>query len=256
MPKTKPEVLVINDSKTMLNLVTGYLSQLDLQVFTASSAEEGLTLARAYRPDVVLCDIVLLGQSGYAFLANLRADPELVHTPVVLMTGVSAMKDRMRAVDSGADDLLTKPFDKAELISRVKAVLRLKAREDEVRQANTRLRERRHLMSTLFVVGNQLRDTLDPTDIIDDFKEINDQYGHLIGDEMLREVVRRMIRNLRDVDVVARYGGEEFALILPDTEVNSAVLAAERIREAVCNRPPVRCILKSAVTCAICPNMV
>ncbi|MBC8263678.1 MAG: response regulator [Anaerolineales bacterium] len=142
MSETKPKVLVIDDSRTTLNLVTGYLSQLDLETITATNTKEGLALAHTHEPDLVLCDIVMPGRDGYGFLADLRADPKLSPTPVVLMTGVVAMKDRMRAVDSGADDLLTKPFDKAELIARVKALLRLKARQDETRQTNIQLRER------------------------------------------------------------------------------------------------------------------
>lgn len=182
------KVLVIDDSQTTLNLTTGYLSQLDLETITATTVAEGLALARTHQPDLVLCDIVMPDRDGYDFLADLRADPELAPTPVVLMTGVSAMQDRMRAVDSGAADLLTKPFDKAELISRVKALLRLKAREDEVRQANAQLRERMHLMSILFMVGNQLRDSLDPADI---YRVIREVLVTIIGAQAFTIYVRQ-----------------------------------------------------------------
>jgi DNA-binding response OmpR family regulator len=151
----QPTVLIVEDSQTVLNLITGHLSQLGLQTLTATGAVDALALARAHKPDLVLTDIVMPERDGYCLLADLHADPDLARIPVVLMTGVEAMQDRMRAVDSGADDLLTKPFDKAELIARVKALLRFKAREDEVRQANARLRERMYLLTTLFVVGNQ-----------------------------------------------------------------------------------------------------
>ena len=72
---------------------------------------------------------------------------------------------------------------------------------------------------------------------IDDFKRVNDRYGHQFGDEVLQELVRRVTRTLRDVDLVARYGGEEFALILPNTDAESATLAAERIRQLIGDTP-------------------
>jgi len=171
MSKKRPKVLVIDDSQATLNLVVGYLSMHELETLTATHVAEGLAQAREHLPDLILCDIVMPERDGYDLLREVRADLVLAETPVVLMSGVSAMQDRLRAADSGADDLLTKPFDKAELIARVKALLRLKARQDEVHQANARLRERIRLLSTLFVISNQLRESLDPGDI---FRVINE----------------------------------------------------------------------------------
>jgi signal transduction histidine kinase/FixJ family two-component response regulator len=174
----QPTVLVIDDSPATLNLVAAYLAAVDVRTLLAFCGEEGLAVARAERPDLVLCDIVLPDRDGYSVLAALRADPALEDTPVVLMTGVSAQVDRTKAINGGADDLLTKPFDRAELTTRVKALLRLKAREDAVHRANAQLRERVYLLSTLFVVGNHLRDSLDPQDV---FRVIRDTLQVIVG---------------------------------------------------------------------------
>lgn len=165
MPEPQSTILVVDDSPTLLHLVNEYLSQLKLTVQTAANVSEALALARACKPDLILSDIVMPGQDGYALLTEMRTDPELAHIPVVLMTAVDTMKDRMRAVESGAADLLTKPFDKAELQSRVKALLRLKAREDELYLANAQMGERLRLLQTLFVIASQLHDSVDPGDI-------------------------------------------------------------------------------------------
>jgi two-component system cell cycle response regulator len=74
---------------------------------------------------------------------------------------------------------------------------------------------------------------------LDHFKTVNDSYGHLVGDEVLRGVSAMLQREARAVDVVARYGGEEFVVILPETAAEGAIALAERIRERVCNSPPI-----------------
>lgn len=183
----RPKILVIDDSPVSLRLVSGFLAAIDVQTVTAASAEEGLALARTERPDLVLCDIVLPDRDGYAVVADLRADPLLADTPIVMMTGVSAHKDRMRVVNCGADDLLTKPFDLAELSSRVKALLRLKAREDALRETNQRLRERVYLLSTLFIVGHELQESLKPQDV---YRVIRETLQTIVGADQFAIYVR------------------------------------------------------------------
>jgi signal transduction histidine kinase/FixJ family two-component response regulator len=183
----QPKVLVIDDSPLSLRLVAGFLATIDVQVLTAGSGEEGLATARAERPDLVLCDIVLPGRDGYSVLADLRADPALADTPVVMMTGVTGHKDRMKAINCGADDLLTKPFDLAEVTSRVKALLRLKRREDALREANARLRERIYLLSTLFVVGHQVHESLQPQDV---YRVIRETLQTIVGADQFSIYVR------------------------------------------------------------------
>lgn len=180
MPDELPNVLVIDDSKSTLNLVRGYLETMQLQISTATSVAEGLAKARECPPDLILSDIVMPIQDGYDLIEELRVDPSLSNIPVVLMTGVSAMQDRLKAVNSGADDLLTKPYDRAELVSRVTALLRLKQREDEIRQANANLNERMRLLSTLFIISSQLRESLDAKDIL---RVINETLVVIAGGE-------------------------------------------------------------------------
>ena len=208
MTDEHPKVLVVDDSQATLNLISGYLNQLDVQVFAASSVTEALALARINHPDLVLCDIVFPESSGYEFVDVLRADETLADTPIVLMTGVSALQDRLRAVNSGADDLLTKPFDKAELTSRVKTLLRLKKREDTIRRANVELRERMRLMSTLFLIGNQLRDSLDPADI---YRVIREALTTIVGVKAF-SIYLRLKDSVERFDLVVMHGLKDTAV--------------------------------------------
>jgi len=165
VPPLKEKVLVIDDDRLTLELCEEVLRELDLDLICARSAREGMLLARAQRPNLVLIEITMAYKDGYDFLSMLRADPELEPTPVVMIAGDGTLQDRLRAVYAGAAELLTKPFDEAELAARVKSLLRLGRSEAELRECDARLRARARLLQTLFVIGGELRDVIDPSDV-------------------------------------------------------------------------------------------
>ncbi len=213
-----------------------------LDVFCAEGGVPGLELARREKPDLILLDLEMPEMSGFDVCRALKADPELCMIPVLFLTGSSTAEDKVRGLDLGAVDYITKPFDAFELCARVRAALRTKHLQDLlIEHAHidplTGLPNRRALMERLqrewarierhgghlsFIMAD-----------IDHFKRVNDRYGHHIGDKMLHEVARAIARQCRELDLPARYGGEEFAVIVPHETVGGAVRLAERCRQEV-----------------------
>ena len=155
----------------------------------------------------------------------LKADPELCMIPVLFLSGSGTSADKVRGLDLGAVDYITKPFDEFELKARVRAAIRTKYLQDLlIEHAHidplTGLPNRRALMDRLQMEwarmqrhGGELSFIMAD---IDYFKRVNDTYGHSIGDKLLQEVARTIARQCRESDLPARYGGEEFAIVVPE----------------------------------------
>jgi diguanylate cyclase (GGDEF)-like protein len=162
--------------------------------------------------------------------------------PVIFLTGSERRDDKIRGLDLGAVDYVTKPFDPFELLARVRAALRTKHLQDLLVQHSqidplTELANRRALTERLkqewartrraqgrlaFIMGD-----------VDHFKRVNDTHGHHVGDRVLRHVAGAVAESCRTSDLPARYGGEEFAVVVPDQSVEGAERLAERCRREV-----------------------
>lgn len=117
----KPKILVIDDEESILNLVTAYLKPEGYEVYTASDGQSGLHAARAYKPDLVVLDIMLPGLDGIEMLTRLRRESDVY---VILLTAKTDETDKIVGLSVGADDYVTKPFSPRELVARIKAALR------------------------------------------------------------------------------------------------------------------------------------
>lgn len=244
-------ILIIDDSKTQRQQILQTLKDNSLgnTFYEAGEGIEGFKSALAKKVDLILCDLEMPGFDGFKFLAMKSSREELKDIPVILLTGHSDSETKIRGLEHGASDYLTKPFVPGELIARVRIHLRLKALQDELKKRNEMLRElsntdpltglcnRRYMMEFLnrefqrairtdrylsLVMGD-----------VDHFKSINDAYGHQHGDEVLKTVAQSMRNQLRPYDLAARFGGEEFAVILPATSLETAIAAAKRLRTTV-----------------------
>jgi two-component system cell cycle response regulator len=176
--------------------------------------------------------------------------------PVIFLTARGAASDRVAGLDLGAVDYVVKPFDAAELTARVRVALRQKAARDALAaeaatDGLTGLLNRRELdarAAELIALSRRYSRPLSCLMIdVDHFKQINDAYGHAAGDEVLRQVARRIRAGCRVSDVAGRYGGEEFTLLLPDTDIEGAVAVAEKLRGAVSAEPVRAAIADSAM---------
>jgi len=242
-------ILIIDDSSTIRHGIHLVLKQARLfdNYFEVASAMEGLEILEEYPVEVVICDIVMPGMDGFEFLREMKSQDDYRDIPVVLLTGQESVEKKIKGLDMGASDYLLKPFDPGELIARVKVQLKVKRLQDELKVAKQRYKElsltdyltqifnRRHFMELFDLEFSRSMRYGHPLSLVifdlDDFKHINDNFGHLQGDKVLRQLSDLVKSEIRSYDVFARYGGEEFVLMLPQTPVEGAFPVAEKIRE-------------------------
>ena len=212
----------------------------------ALSAEEGLGMAQAIKPDLILLDVDLPLVTGFEVCQKLKDDPKTSEIPVIFLTGDQAIHTKVQGFDLGAVDYVTKPFDSAELRARVRAALRTKRYHDL-------LSARSHVDGLTGVWNRSYFNQRFGEEIsaaqryerhvslimldLDGFKGLNDSYGHPFGDQVLQAVGSILHTFLRTTDAPCRYGGEEFALILSETDQAGAIISAERIREQISQCP-------------------
>jgi len=244
-------ILIVDDSEAIQHHVERVLSAQseEFRVLTAKDGLSAFNLIVRNKVDLVLCDVVMPGIDGFKFLTLKQSRPELADLPVIMLTGASDVSEKVRGLEAGAADYLTKPFHDQELVARVRVHLKLRALQEELRIKNEQLQlvsrtdeltsiwNRRHLMEVGEVELDRARRYKNELGCImldlDHFKLVNDQHGHLVGDQVLSAVARQLQQDLRKCDLAARYGGEEFVLLLPQTGLAGSLAVAERQRLAV-----------------------
>ncbi|HYG67333.1 MAG TPA: diguanylate cyclase [Anaeromyxobacteraceae bacterium] len=240
------KILVVDDSPTQLYWLAHVLAREGHAVRSAATGADAIREVRASPPDLVFLDWVLPDMDGLEVLRAVKALPEEQFIPVIMLSAKSDLDSRVAGLRIGADDFLAKPFAEAELLARAAAMLRIKTLQDELREAKrlleeqsitdalTGLRNRRCFDERLREEFERARRYGDPLAVLmidlDHFKDVNDRYGHPVGDVVLRETAALLRISTRDPDTCARFGGEEFAVILPKTHVIGATTVAERIR--------------------------
>lgn len=137
----RPSILVVDDTPQNLKLLADLLEAEGYAATTAASGEEALERIAETAPDLVLLDIMMPGLNGYEVCRRIRADAATALLPVVLVTSLDPQQERVRGIEAGADDFLSKPIHKPELLARVRSLLRIKALQDEVKSQAARLAE-------------------------------------------------------------------------------------------------------------------
>jgi diguanylate cyclase (GGDEF)-like protein len=238
------KILVVDDDKILTKLVRTRLEAENYRVFVASNGEEALHVLEKKKPDLVLLDIMMPGIDGFETCERIRSQPAYRHLPVIMLTAKDHPSEKVKGLDIGADDYITKPYESDELLARIRAGLRARKEYDRMTKmveldALTCLYNRRSFDQRLeeeFSRAERYNRELSLIMLdIDHFKTVNDTYGHQVGDIVLKQVADLIQKNVRKSDIPYRYGGEEFVILAPETDVAGVKTCAERIR-ASCER--------------------
>lgn len=250
------KILIAEDDPVSRRLLEVTLSKWGYEVIACADGQAAWDVLKAPdAPQLVILDWMMPRMDGLQVCKQVRDREERPSEPyvyILLLTAKSQKTDMVTGLEAGADDYLTKPFDAQELRVRLRAGRRILDLLDElVRAREIILEESRKdsltQLSTRATVLELLQQELDrsqrsvdrdtPVSVIladlDHFKHINDTYGHLAGDAVLREAARRMRDAIRPYDSIGRYGGEEFLLVLSNCDTIGAVALAERLLQAV-----------------------
>ncbi len=242
-------ILIVDDNAMIRSEIKAVLMK-DGSFSHFMEAADGLTAFKTIMetpPDLVLCDLVMPGFDGLKFLGLKASRKELEQIPVIILTAEDDLDRKAEILERGAQDYVTKPFHEKELLARVRIHTKLKLLQDELREKNvlletlsvtdvlTGLANRRRLMTRLEEEVARARRYKTPLSVvmidIDHFKRVNDEHGHAMGDEVLRNIGGMLKAGVRTTDLAARYGGEELTLVLPHTDIPAALQVAENLRE-------------------------
>ncbi len=258
-------ILIVDDDPTARLVLKKALENAGHEVFVAGNGKEGLERAREVHPALIICDWMMPKMNGIELCRQVKSDPELETTFFILLTSRERVNDRIEGLDSGADEFLCKPIEVQELRARVRAGLRLSSLTRQLKEANQKLLVRNQLLESLSLTdpltGMLNRRAFDRSlphllqqfhpephhenarylclfvlDI-DRFKLVNDTYGHLVGDRVLKVVAERLQESGHPNSSFYRYGGEEFTCITPGINRTTALLYGEHLRRAIADFP-------------------
>jgi diguanylate cyclase (GGDEF)-like protein len=235
-------VMIIEDHPDQRELLEIVLQKEGYRVVTAANGVEALDKLAKEPVRVILSDVMMPKMDGFELMRKIRGNPEFKNVYIILITARIQERDRVQGLDLGADDYITKPFSFSELLARVRVGARVVQYQQHLEHQalidsltslfNRRAFERK--MEEEFERAMRYHHALSLIILdVDDFKKINDTYGHHWGDQVLKKIAEHLRTKTRRSDYPSRYGGEEFVLILPETDVENALRVDSKVRSEI-----------------------
>jgi diguanylate cyclase (GGDEF)-like protein len=257
------DILIVDDMPNNLRFLSTTLTEQGYKVRSVTDGLMALTVAQAAKPDLILLDIMMPNIDGYEVCQRLKANEQTCDIPVIFLSALDEVLDKVKAFSVGGVDYITKPFQLEEVLARIQTHLSLRAAQKEISQLNTeleqRVRQRTAQLEQEIAERLQIQERLLHLalhDVLtglpnrtwfmksleqllqqvskksgcffavlfldcDRFQFVNDSLGHLVGDQLLVSISRRIELCLRPSTTLCRLGGDEFAILLPAVEKNS-----------------------------------
>ncbi len=264
--KGEQDIVIVDDTPDNLRLLVGILKESGYKVRPAPNGKRALATIHKEPPDLILLDIMMPEMDGYEVCERLKKDERTRHIPIIFLSALNQVFDKIKAFSAGGVDYITKPFQVEEVLARVNTHLMIRAQQKALTLQNEELmrktalieeqaRKLERLASRDFLTGlSNRRDFMEKAHQeekrirrtqtcfalilidIDHFKKVNDTYGHDVGDNVLVSVAQCLQQGLRAQDIVARWGGEEFICLLPETELGGARHVGEKLRTMIESR--------------------
>lgn len=236
------KILIAEDDTTSRLVLAATLKKSGHEVSAAKNGREAWEMLQEDGFSMVISDWMMPDVDGLELCRLIRAQHQMTYTYVILLTALGGKTNYLDAMDAGADDFITKPFDADQLEARLRVAGRILDLHETLRTSAmydslTGLLNRAAIMDSLAQELDRADRDARPLGVllsdIDHFKRVNDTHGHPAGDAVLRQVASHLRLSLRSYDKIGRYGGEEFLMVLPSCDRSNALSLADRLRQVI-----------------------
>jgi diguanylate cyclase (GGDEF)-like protein len=251
MPGKKSIILVVDDRPANLKVLLSFLKVYAFSIRVAESGERALRSLEDEQPDLILLDVMMPGINGFETCKQIKANKATADIPVIFMTALDSLEDKVAGFAAGGVDYITKPFQQIEVLARIKTHLTMRQQKQALEKAQNKLLQQKQLLEKMSITDDLTglynrrhlntvlkrefryseRYTVDLSCLLldlDHFKKVNDTYGHEFGDTVLRKFSTILSNCIRSSDYVFRFGGEVFVILLPHTDREGAKNTGEK----------------------------
>ncbi len=240
MPKYVPNILIIDDNPSNIDFLLGLLTEYDISA--AVDGERALDQIAQEIPDLILLDVSMPGMDGYEVCSIIKSNPKTKDIPILFLSANTDAESVVKGFDVGGVDYITKPYRPREVLARVETHLKLKQLRDELERLAyedpmTGIANRRRFFEKANNLFIKVKSECLPLYLfavdIDKFKEINDTFGHDVGDEVIKVFVDIVKKELSKDDCFSRFGGDEFVIMTIQMSQERALTIVKKIQDNI-----------------------